>query len=433
MKKLLGLLFIVFLFVGCGEDKDHEPLDLQSGGTVYFEYLERYYHLDDIESFNKESVSGVMGTDITWFYGVKNGKRWMGMFDEHSKNLLKEWKGADTVSETKRMSFDSQKFKKIGTDIVFLISNDAEFGSYSNLLFRLTNNNRLEEILLPKHLKLDIQILDKDRFLGYCKKENNQINDMTNILSLNNGKILINNINEMTFENEKQMFISGFQGEKVWFALCNNDYSLLQEWNGVEQFDRNKKYHLEYEEYEEYYVDEIFVNKEQLLVTDWGYAFTPSYRTSQGESRQSDIFLLNDGRIYYYPLKLNWSNYLHIRNWYNGSVLADNKVVLSPEGELIAQLDDVDGTDEAVSYDETICFERWTYEFIRHNYGKNESVWQTKIDKLDNIQSDAKVTMIVSEKNEQIWKYRCDIVNRDGSKTQFSFQLNIETGELIYL
>lgn len=41
--------------------------------------------------------------------------------------------------------------------------------------------------------------------------------------------------------------------------------------------------------------------------------------------------------------------------------------------------------------------------------------------------------MTLLEKKGQIWSYRYNIVNEDGSKSEFKFNLNVETGEVTYL
>lgn len=110
-------------------------------------------------------------------------------------------------------------------------------------------------------------------------------------------------------------------------------------------------------------------------------------------------------------------------------------MVLSPKGKLIVELDhyNFNDGDEAVSYDNVIRFYNWNPVFVRYNCRNGENVWTTKIDKLDNVQSDSRITMTVVEKKGQLWKYRCDIVNKDGSKAQFDLQVDTESGELIYL
>ena len=45
-------------------------------------------------------------------------------------------------------------------------------------------------------------------------------------------------------------------------------------------------------------------------------------------------------------------------------------------------------------------------------------------------QFNARITMTIIEKGTTTWRYRCDIVNVDGSRDAFDFNLNTETGEV---
>ena len=58
-------------------------------------------------------------------------------------------------------------------------------------------------------------------------------------------------------------------------------------------------------------------------------------------------------------------------------------------------------------------------------------VWSTMVPQMaDVVQSDSRITVILLEKGETVWKYNCDVINKDGSQYSFDFNLNIETGEI---
>lgn len=418
------------LFIGCGEKESEEPHDLMSDGTIYYEYLERYYHVDDIESFNKKSVSGVVGTDTTWVCGVKNGKRWFGLFDQHSKKQLQEWVGTETISNVESaLKFNSYNMIQLNSGYAFMASEkDPDSYDYNfNRYCYLKANHQLVEIELEKgkHYNSPITLYGNDRiFLGdeYTKR--------SILLSLE-GDVYANEVVCNSYLNKGMTFMTGFRNAKVWFALYDNQNNFIQEWEGTDDFNRNIKHHLGYGEYEEYKVNYISISDELSLKTDFGYVFIPTYETSTGESKASDdVFLLNEGKVYFYSLMQGWSSKL--RNWYNGSILVNGKVVLSPEGKLIATIKRVVADDEIpISYTETIRFQG--YQFDRCNLETGELVWSSSIDRLYNTQSDAKITMTIIDKKNQVWKYRCDIVNKDGSQEQFSLQIDIETGKFTYL
>lgn len=78
-------------------------------------------------------------------------------------------------------------------------------------------------------------------------------------------------------------------------------------------------------------------------------------------------------------------------------------------------------------------FDSWGNKFLRYDCVENREVWNTEIDKPENVQSHARITTTLLEKKGQIWSYRYNIVNEDVSKSEFKFNLNVETGEVTYL
>lgn len=433
MKKLLGLLFALFVFLGCGEDKDTEPLfmGVADGRFVDYDYFRYYFNVDDLNHFNKQSISGVEGMDSTWVYGVKNGKSWIGVYNKLSKNLLKEWVGDEIILNPEwKITFRLKYFLKNGNDIIFSVLKAPDFNFsglyYSNILFCLTSDSKIREIKYPEPYLLypELWLIGENKLLARYKKENGEIFGLFTL----GGDVQVPVVMQNRNGNQETKYLIGFMGEKVWFAECDNNYQLKQEWLGVENFNRNIKYHVGYDEYEEYYVNYLDMGNEDMLKTNWGYAIIPSYQTTAGIKR-SDVFFLYKDKVYYYPMKLGWNSKLC--NWYDESILVGGSVVLSPEGKLISNFKwEVTDKDEPISYTEVL---RTGYNNIsRYNLEKDESVWSTNIDRLSNIQFDARITMTVTDKKDKIWKYRCDIVNKDGSKEQFSFQIDIETGKLTY-
>lgn len=428
MKKLIGFLFVMFVFVGCGEDKgpDKEPISIYDGIFPY-EYFEYAYHVDDFNAFNKNSIWGVIGKDTTWVLGVKNQKRWVGIFDEHSKTLLKEWKGIETVTEPDKtiQCRQSEFFKKTDAGEILIMVSEENKDMPSNIFFHLTNTLQLKEIRFPEpyRLSLNFQLLAGNKIFGmYRDKEENFLG----LFSLD-GTVLINSIYENKTENGDSLFLSGFKGDKVWFANCDKNYLFQEEWTGVEKFNRNIKIHVGYGEYEEYYVDLMAINKQSVKM-DWGYAIVPQY--NKRDLTVSDIFLLNNGNAYYYSSPLGMPQ---LSGWYKESILVNGKIVLSPEGKVLAELATSCEGAESLSYTTGILAKFYGAEggLSCIDFKEDKTIWETSIVAPFTIQSNAKLTVTILKKNNQIWDYQCDVLNYDGSKQQFNFSINIETGELI--
>lgn len=116
-----------------------------------------------------------------------------------------------------------------------------------------------------------------------------------------------------------------------------------------------------------------------------------------------------------------------ICTWFEGNILVGKKLVFSPTAELLAEFKmQVEEADEFISLNEGIRYNGRS--FSRINYINGESIWNTGID----VPSDARITMTIKDKGATLWLYHCDIVNLDGSRSAFEFDLNIETGEINY-
>lgn len=57
-------------------------------------------------------------------------------------------------------------------------------------------------------------------------------------------------------------------------------------------------------------------------------------------------------------------------------------------------------------------------------------IWETSLEK---VQADALMTVDTIKRTEEIWEFTCDITNKDGSKEQIKFTLNIKNGMLTYI
>ena len=92
----MNRVFKVCMFVICSLlllsscDKDH--WDEQQRNSFYGYNVENHDDLD-LRSITKCSYN----QDTTLLTGIKNEKMWIGMFDEHTKEQLKEWNGTEII------------------------------------------------------------------------------------------------------------------------------------------------------------------------------------------------------------------------------------------------------------------------------------------------------------------------------------------------
>lgn len=417
MKKQLVwfMLLLGLVLAGCSDENDvfYETNDefLKKNGI---EDVVKVFHKDNVE--NETSVM---------YYGNRKGKDWFALFDAKSGILLEEWYGKDR--EYVRPEFD------ISTVSMFRLCSKLKSGGYAYVyyfypdeikqLVRLRDNQKVEYgVELDDDISLH-EALTENRIYGLKNPEYEYV-----IFDFE-GNVLVRDASKTIDEEGQEYLFTGFKDDKVWIGYYDEEGD-FHEVVSSEKFERNRKVHMGYGEYEEFYIKTIGCS--DLLKTERGYAFLSFYYgNTDYKKRLTDVFFINGDKLVFVPLSQIYYN-SYLRNWYAGSVLAGGRFVMSLDGEILKEfVTTVSKDDEPVSYDEAIrCNDRSIY---RYNYLKGESVWSVNIDKLDEIESDAKVTMTLLAKNEELWSYQCEIVNRDGSKSHFKFELNVETGKITYL
>lgn len=418
MKKLIGLfmLFFVFTFCGCGDDE----VKYVTGD----DFLTKNNITDVVRIFENRLVEDDLSTI---YFGNRKGKDWFALFDTKSGLLQEEWYGKERFYEND--GYDSPSY---GSVPLFKKLKNGEyvykygFEETEQIVYLLENQEVRYGFVLKENMSLQ-KVLEGKGFLGMLNSDDGSsglvIYDFDGNIS----------VEDVIFSGEPDSWYSGFLGDKVWIGFYDEKDD-LQEITGADIFERNRKVHIGYGEYDEFYIERIMVGNP--LKTDWGYAFVPYYYTNNGNKDNCDLFLINKGRLIFIPFTHAFYNYNNrLCNWYNGSVLVCGRYVFSPEGESVIELLEYafQEGDEAASYKDVIRFRSWGNDFLRYDCMENQDVWISKIDKLENVQSNARITMTVLEKKEQIWGYRCNIVNEDGSKSEFKFDLNVETGEVTYI
>ena len=101
----MNRVFNVCMFVICSllllSSCDKEPLM----GSEEWEQERRNnfydYKVKNRDGFDMQSIiARSLNDDTTFLFGIKNERMWIGMFDNHTKEQLKEWNGTKTVERT---------------------------------------------------------------------------------------------------------------------------------------------------------------------------------------------------------------------------------------------------------------------------------------------------------------------------------------------
>lgn len=234
----------------------------------------------------------------------------------------------------------------------------------------------------------------------------------------------------------------GFRDQKIWIGVFDNHTKKqLHEWESLNVY-KEKEYKIDYGRTITWNIEGI----DCLLKTDLGYVCY-SRGISYGEDPYGggyptlgpDLFFFkHDENIIYVnqPEKFITANVCGLLAWYNGSIVSgssnvNESIVYSMEGEKITNLKYSPNriNDIPVSYTEGIRINRG-YVVDRYDYQTGKSIWETSLEK---VQADALMTVDTIKRTEEIWEFTCDITNKDGSKEQIKFTLNIKNGMLTYI
>lgn len=257
-------------------------------------------------------------------------------------------------------------------------------------------------------------------FYGYNVKDKSNI-DVTSLISIELGD---------------STFLTGFKDNKMWITLFDKQTKeQLQEWNGSETIERTIKIDKGYGEYDIFNIGKFILNLEK---TDWGFVSTieyiretDSYLLTSNDVINKDMLFLKDKQIIYIQAP---SIKINNPNWYKGSIVisqVDTIIVLSANGEKICKLNSIPHRDNniyPVSYTDGLNLTESNY-ISRFNFSNNKYVWKTSLD----IESNARKTVTVLDKDDKQWRLQFDVVNYDGSKQQVKFSVDIATGEIKYL
>lgn len=432
MKKLWCLLIVTctyLLFIGCGEDEQYlfvDDLLTQNGITDV--HSGRCY-----DNFwkNKSNI---------WYSGIRNGKEWFAVFDRESQLLINEWYGQkQAIKDGIVGSINTEPQQLENGEYIFWI--DYIDDNYLQQIYLQTNQQVKYDVKMSQesHRYQPISLLKGKGWHIYVYSDLS--NEPDEAIFDFSGKVLpIKDVTCSNIEDSLQVYTGFLQDNHLWIGVYDNECSPIQEGMSIEPFERNRKQYIGYGKFKEYTIEKIIPFEPSSppfrnpLSMQWGYAFSPDYKCKTG-TFSGDIILLSNKTVYCCQLERTF--YDNPQFWYNASILIDNRWVISPEGEILYE-----GTFPMshtnyypTSYTAWLEIGRFGTEsrFCIRSRESNQTtpIWQTNFS--HQIMGDAETTFTLLRKKDKLWTFHCDILNYDGSKEQFDFTVNIETGELTYL
>lgn len=402
---ILVMLLCLFTLVGC---KDNETAIVYETND---DLLNRNNITDVVMVFQRVEQEGE-----TLYYGNRKGKDWFALFDS-AGTLQEEWYGKDRYCQhSNELTVDSYELFKVLENGIYAFVYDFSPENIRQAVY-LCDDQKVEYGFALSSDMFLREILDKDRFLISKESVEFIIYDIYDFA----GNIVVNDV---SYNNG---LCVGFQDGKVWVGF-EDDAKKCQEVIGMEAFERNRSIHLGYGEYKNIYVESIIAR--DSIITNFGFAFILGYLyhesdTGYASSGSDGFFIVNGDKLIFCPIGVG-----RLRNWWDGTILAGGKYVMSQEGEQLAELEK-EPSDEDIIISLTEGLRIGYYDnFELVNYEEGITVWSTDIPQLEKANWDARVTTTILEKNASIWKINFKVVNRDGSQFSFDISIDIESGEL---
>lgn len=228
-------------------------------------------------------------------------------------------------------------------------------------------------------------------------------------------------------QGESSVLLSGLKDNHLWFSEYDAaSKQLKSEWTDIEKTDTILNIYKGYGDYETVklnYVVPAFYKKTSTgdIVTLKLNGYNQTIFTFNKQSKRTE-------------LQSDYQKNVAANDWYAESVFIGN-CCYSSEGDTLyiakKEPDLIQGKyidAELISYEEGLKF---SGNFIsKYNYKEAKSIWSTNIVPPFEVPSDAKRNYTVIDNSTNIWKYKVDVTFYDGTKEEYTFKINIETGKL---
>ncbi len=230
-------------------------------------------------------------------------------------------------------------------------------------------------------------------------------------------------------EGESSILFAGLKNQRLWFSeydVANKQLNI--EWTDREKTDTIQQLYKGYGEYETLYVKYVhpLVHKEtstgNIVTFNIGGRFQTIF-TSNHKTKRTQL---------QYDNTKNGIAY----SWYKESVFVADRCY-SHEGDTIYTAKSKPSFDEngnpadisLISYEEGI---KLSDGFIsKYNFKEGKSMWGTNIVAPFDVPSNVKKSYTFLGSTTNIWEYKCEVTFYDGTKKDFTFKINIDSGKII--
>ena len=453
-RSIVLLLFGISLFAGCGSD----PLDIApENGLTENNYWSEWGNSLNIKDFDEGSLRLMPGENgNAWIFGLKDSKPWLGLYNNTTKEKLREWNLPQNLSID---MFNSPVTLPWG--YVFVAWQKPELDSSGKTKFHILQieGDHVGEVYTTMNYSVPhiknvggcIYVSWDDKEMGFYPTATPEDFSKTYLLK---DELVIEDAVITNMENDTTI-VTAFLNDKMWIGLYLRSNNQWQDIVGKETVERDVRVSFGEK------VQNAYINKfqiENLIETPWGKGFIPTYIDKNGNIFYRDIMMFDEENFHcWYARSIANSAIMRwqMREWYEGSLLVNDSIVVSPEGEHIVTLkmykpigtmggydiapippqDSIKQTNSIlISHTEAVSFRsmlspgvgffplNWFIE--RYDYKKGESVWCISWTNLNEIPIRANVEGSVDTSSNP-WIYN---IKAEGK--EYKFSVDIETGTL---
>lgn len=230
----------------------------------------------------------------------------------------------------------------------------------------------------------------------------------------------------------KQANFVGLRKNHLWIAAFDRETKQkLAEWTDSKEFQKTRRINMGYGEYKDVTISRIALHQTYFKANSF-VAFVQSF----GDSNFSEML-----HIFKTPKSIKELKGLdsNIFEGFNESVIigsccytmAGDTIYVAKKGFSFHNIGDLFST-TLISYKEAIYVHRDSKFYIsKMNWEAGEDEWHIEIPELSNEPQNAKLKVTILDNSTKIWKYKVDATHYDGTKKDFTFSINIETGTII--
>lgn len=184
----------------------------------------------------------------------------------------------------------------------------------------------------------------------------------------------------------------------------------------------------------------VGILSEGIVLTDNGYIgqviiiYTDGDQISFHEAQMKQITFFSNGRkiektISFNSFDIGIEIKKGVKKWHEDSAIASDEICFNDKGDTLFMVKSpILETEVPITYTDGINID---LECQRTNHATGEIIWYSKVIPPFEIPSNAKRDIIITEQNGNIWKCEANLIFYNGTKRNFTFEINIDDGTII--